>query len=317
MRGVWEHLYGNSAKTRQGNGGLARGTHSTERGGYNAAYSDSDATTEESDGYYETELLPTRDYDEPIKGVRAGKAHRTVTTYPDGRQQVSEEYIGSTLPLAEKQLNLKQTRQQNDYELQAQELAYNFQNKQSKRQHVENVKHIEQIPTLQEIELRRQQQRFEEQKFKDAVNERKAQETRLFQANLTQYGADYIRRLQKLFKHFGFTKDDAMNPMEPRLSDPTIVLSRVGRTTSYVYSLLATGVAEIDENPFTHSITFVDGTRMGLPNAHHGYKCAFRREGSGIYVINVTYPGEKSLRKKHRSKYIASLICCDNKCNVQ
>ena len=249
--------------------------------------------------------------------TRPARGYRAVTVFPDGRQQASEEYVESTLPIAAQRLNLQQAQQDNQYRLDSQRMAYNLRDNQDSRQHEETMKHIEQIPELKEMELREKQQKFEQQQFLEGVRERNVRDGRIFQANLMKHGMNIMKQRQEIFELFGFTKEDATRTQIPRLSEPITLISRVGYLSTYVYSMLATGVDEINENVFAHSITFVDGTRMKLPNAHEGYKCTFSRVCASVYLIHVSKLSKKRLRKDYPGQYLASLICCDNKCNVQ
>lgn len=250
--------------------------------------------------------------------VNVAPAHRrrTLNIHPDGVQEATEDYVESTIPFAQHQLDLQYARQQNDYNLGVQQMEYQFRDRQAEREHQETMKEIDQRPVEAEIQLREQQQKFEQELFHANQRARLAREGKLFQQNLMSNGMTVMQQRQDLFELFGFTRADANNIDAPRLSDPVVLLSRVGNNSCYVHSLLATGVDSINENPFNCYIRFVDGTRMNLPNGRNGYKCTFRRFASGFYIIHVSRYSSRYMREKYRPQYLQSLICCNDQCSV-
>ena len=248
--------------------------------------------------------------------VKPARTHRSYSIHPDGHHEATEEYTESTIPIAQRQMDLQEKQQENDYLLGVRQMDYEFKDKQEERQHEETLKEIDQRPAEAELRLQEQQQKFEQEKARAAYRAQVARETRIFQGNLMKNGMEVIKYRQDLFELFGFPRAAATNIDTPRLSDPTVLLSKVSNNDSYIHSLLATGVDTIDENPFNCHVRFHDGTRMNLPNGRHGYLCFFRRIASGFYIIHVHRHSTATVRNKYRTQYLQSLICCNNQCNV-
>ena len=222
--------------------------------------------------------------------------------------------IGDFL-LANQVNNINFAKNQDNYRLSSQKMEYEYNDKDKEREHEENMAKIKQMPTMKELEMQQEAQRFEQSMQRKQQATEQHNTDRLFQKELMKSGGEILRARQELFRSFGFTREDALSPNVPRMSDPVQLLSQMN-SGSYLYSQLITGVARLKEDKFDPEVEFRDGTVMALPSGHDGYSLHYSKRGTNILIMHVHQYSKQYIRKKNPGKYLKSILC-PKSCDVQ